>query len=354
MEMDISKIDKNFKVETTLKETDICFYSVREEPFRVYGLLDEGGKFRRIPADVAASVNVGVNDRHANAAGGRVRFVTDSPYIAIKVKLEHITRMSHFTLCGSAGFDLYSKDEGGYVYRETFIPPYAMQDGYESIKYPAGGGVERAYQINLPLYTDVVEMYVGIKEGSTLRAAEGYLNSLPVVFLGSSITQGGCASRPGNSYEEMLSRRLNMDYINLGFSGSCRAEDEMMDYIASLKMSAFVYDYDYNTKSPEHLAETHEHGFLKIRAAHPELPIILMSAPAYKPLGVMAKRREIVKMTYDNAIARGDKNVYYIDGDTLMALCKDGGTVDNVHPNDLGFTSMAAALYEVMKDIKLK
>ena len=349
--MDISRTDKNFKVETKLKEQDIDFRSAGEEPFAIYGVSYMGDRFRRMPKEVAERVNPGVLARHANTAGGRVRFVTDSPYIAIQAKLDNIARMSHFTLCGTGGFDLYAENDGEYQYRATFIPPYDSKDGYESISYT--DGKERAYQINMPLYADVKELYIGVKEGSTLRAAEGYSDALPIVFLGSSITQGGCASRPGMAYEEILSRKLGFDYINLGFSGSCRAEDSMMEYIAALPMSAFVYDYDYNTHSPKHLAETHERGFLKVREANPDLPIILMSAPTFKRNEVFEARYRVVRATYENAKARGDENVYFIGGDELMALAGGEGTVDNCHPTDLGFVSMAAALEPVLRALKI-
>ena len=350
--MDITQIDKNFKVQTSLSEKDIVFHSVLEEPFSVYGVFFEDGRFRRLPESVAKSVNPGVLGLHANTAGGRVRFVTDSPYIAVYVKLRNVARSDHFALTGTAGLDLYARDEDGYRYNGTFRFAFDMKDEYDAILYPKRG--ECSYQIHMPLYSDVEELYIGIKEGSSLKTAEGYPNERPVVFLGSSITQGGCASRPGTSYEAILSRKLNFDYINLGFSGSCFGEDAMMDYIASLPMSLFVYDYDHNAPTPEHLKATHEKGFLRIREKHPTLPILILTAPIWHPDPWWSGRREIVRATYENAKARGDENVYYIDGDELMALCKDEGTVDGCHPTDFGFSSMAEAIERVMKNIPIK
>ena len=125
----------------------------------------------------------------------------------------------------------------------------------------------------------------------------------------------------------------------------------MADYIKQLDMSVFVYDYDHNAPTLEHLEETHERFFGIIREANPDLPIVMMSAPTFIPEKGWQLRKEVIKKTYDNAIANGDKNVYYIDGKDLMALAENEGTVDDCHPNDLGFWFMAEALLPVIKDV---
>ena len=116
---DISTIDKNFKIETKIDKPDIKFYDADVEPFKVYGVFRENGMYRRIPEAVAKTVNEGVLRLHANTAGGRVRFKTDSAYIALKVVWGCITRMNHFAFSGSAGFDLYV----GNNHVKTFFPP---------------------------------------------------------------------------------------------------------------------------------------------------------------------------------------------------------------------------------------
>ena len=347
--MDIREIDQSFAVRTKLNETDMVFHHILEEPIALHGVWYEDAHFVRMPKAVAQMVNPGVASLRENSAGGRIRFVTDSPYIAIQVKYYSTQPMDHFTLCGVAGLDLYAKEEGGFSYAGTFRPPVELKDYYESILCPNRGLC--TYQINMPLYSTVEMVRIGIKDGCVLAPAEGYLHKKPIVFLGSSITQGGCASRPGMTYTEMLSRRLNFDYVNLGFSGSCRGEDAMMDYIASLDMSAFVYDYDHNTPSLEHLKQTHERGFLRVREKHPDLPIILLTAPTWQRNEYFAARRDVIYATYEKAKARGDNNVYFIDGETLFAICKKDGTVDGTHPNDLGFYSMAEAIAPVLEKI---
>ncbi|MBQ7343446.1 MAG: SGNH/GDSL hydrolase family protein [Clostridia bacterium] len=339
----IANIDKNFKIDTKIDKTDIKFYDVRNAPFGVHGVFYEEGKFRRMPMEVARAVSPGVYSLHANTAGGRVRFRTNSSYVAINVKMANVGKMSHFALCGSSGFDLYVDGE----YFRSFIPPFDITDGYEGV-HEIGTDTPkmREIMINMPLYSDVCEMYVGLEENAEILAETPYRVEKPVVFYGSSITQGGCASRPGTSYQGFLSRWLDFDFINLGFSGNARAEDEMADYIASLDMSVFVYDYDHNSPDAEHLKRTHERMFKKIRAAHPTLPVIFISMPKPYLAPFQLERLEIIKTTYENAVANGDKNVCFIDGRTLLTLAGAEGSVDFTHPTDLGFFSMAKRIAE--------
>ena len=194
-------------------------------------------------------------------------------------------------------------------------------------------------------------LYIGLRKDAYLGEPAPYLHKTPVVYYGSSITQGGCASRPGLSYQSILSRKLDTEYVNLGFSGSCKAEDAMIRYLCEQEMSVFVYDYDHNAPTPEYLAETHEKLYKALRFTKPDLPIVLMSRPKFTLNEDDRRRLRIIEKTYDNAKAAGDDNIYLLDGPTLMALAGDEGTVDGCHPNDLGFFSMAAALEPVLRKL---
>ena len=347
--LDISAIDPNFKVETKIQEENIRFYDVLQQPFSIHGVSYQAGKFRRIPEVVSEKVNAGVLNRHANTAGGRIRFQTDSPYVAIHANMDGITRMSHFAFTGSAGFDLYEKTQDGQRYRGTFVPPLDMTDGYESIiKFP--DAQMREITINMPLYSNVCKLYIGLQEGAALCSAEAYQHPGPIVYYGSSITQGGCASRPGNAYQNIIARRLGTDYVNLGFSGSAKGEPEITDYICKMDISVFVYDYDHNAPTVEHLEKTHEKLYLAVREAHPDIPIVMLSRPRAYLTEDEVKRREIIRTTYLNAKARGE-NVYFISGEDLMQYAGDSGLVDGVHPNDLGFASMARVLGDLLATI---
>ena len=126
----------------------------------------------------------------------------------------------------------------------------------------------------------------------------------------------------------------------------------MADYINTIDMGAFVYDYDHNAPTVEHLANTHKPFFDRIRGVHPNIPILMMTRPAEVYNNDMKARRDIVKATYNAAVAAGDKNVYFIDGETFYGetdrnLC----SVDNCHPNDLGFFRMANTIRPVLKEM---
>lgn len=347
MHKNISEIDSNFKISTTLGIDDICFYNVRQEPFKLYGLHDykNGPGFRRMPEDIAKAVNEGVGVLNRNTSGGRVRFKTDSPYVAIKAIMPSAKVMSHMTIAGSCGFDLYINQGGQSRYFKTFMPPANIKDGYESVVYFNDKGM-KDLTINFPLYNDVTELYIGVQQSAALLIGDEYKIKTPVVYYGSSITQGGCASRPGNSYPAIISRKLDCDYINLGFSGSARAEDIIAEYISGLKMSVFVYDYDHNAPDVNHLAETHERMFKKIRSKNPDLPVVMVSKPDFNCYFESdIKRRDIIYNTYINAVKSGDGNVYFIDGQSLFKDSdRDSCTVDGCHPNDLGFMRMAEVI----------
>lgn len=319
------------------------FYDTLQPPFEINGLFYEDGKFRRLPEEIAKTVSKGVHSLHAHTAGGRVRFKTDSPYIAINVEMGYVHKMSRFAMTGSVGFDMYVKQNDEERYCKTFIPPFDIVDGYTSI-IELGTKESREITINFPLYSEVRKLYIGVSESACVEAPHKYKIEKPIVFYGSSITQGCSASRPGCSYESIISRRCDCDYINLGFSGSAGAEQEIANYIKKLDMSIFVYDYDHNAPTVEYLANTHEKMFKIIREENHDLPIIMLSRPKIYLDKLEKERLSIIKETFENAVVSGDRNVYFIPGEKLMALTNNEGTVDNDHPNDLGFASIAKVL----------
>lgn len=348
--------DKNMVVKTTIEEPDLVWLDVREAPFSLHGVwFDEAqGTYVRMPQSIADATNEGVAHLNKNTAGGRVRFVTDSPVIALCAEMKNEPAHDHLTRCGQSGFDLYCKKDGADTYVRTFRPPAGMEEGYSSLLPSVGEGV---YTINFPLYDNVQAVYVGLKKDAMLAAAPAYAVEKPVVYYGSSITQGGCASRPGNSYQAILSRRLNAEYVNLGFSGSGRAEQVMCDYLAGLDMSVFVCDYDHNAPNFEHLEATHLNLLRTVRAAQPTLPILVLSAPDVL-LGDPAfwqPRRELIRKNVATLQAEGDTNIVFVDGASLFAgEGWDSCTVDGCHPNDLGFWRMAQTIEPVLAELLKK
>ncbi len=350
----IKDIDKNFEIKTSIDIKGIRFFDPKEAPFKIHGVSYVDGAYRRLPEEIAAATSDSVKWLSVNTAGGRVRFMTDSPYVAVQTKMASVAKMAGFAMTGSSAFDIYAENADGYVYANSLMPYFDFSDGYESVIFLPGNTAEnkmREITLNFPLYSSVEELYVGIDGDSRLEAAPDYKISCPVVFYGSSITQGGCASRPGNAYQCLLSRKFGFDFVNLGFAGSALAEDAIADYISTLETPLFVYDYDYNAPNVAHLEATHEKMFLKFRETHPETPVIFMSKPVHYLNADDAARLEVIRKTYNNALARGDRNVYLVSGPELMELAGCEGLVDACHPNDLGFGSMARALTPIFEKI---
>lgn len=342
--MDIKKLDKNLFVKGSIDGEKYDIYSPLDAPFEVYGVkkpVKDGEKYIRLPKDVASMVSENILLMHAHTSGGKIEFDTNSPEIAIFVKYGEVLEFSHFSIHGSRGFDLYA--DNNYV--GPYIPPFDNKSFY-SHALNTNSNKNKQIKIVMPTYAEVSSIMIGVTKGSKIYApTHKYINEKPVVFYGSSITHGACASKPSNAYGEIISRNYNINYINLGFSGSAKGEKEMADYIASLSMSAFIYDYDHNAPSVEHLNATHKPMFDIIRKAHKDIPIIMVSRPAYIMNEEVKQRIDVIYDTYKSAKANGDDNVYFINGYEMMKKCSSDGFID-CHPNDLGFKVMAEKIGE--------
>ena len=359
----IGKIDRNFAV-TTGNTDHLRFYNVKNPPFGLYGLLAEPGTepFCRIPVSLAQQVSEGVLGLCRNTAGGRVRFRTDSSSVAVKAVMPGKCLMPHMPFTGSSGFDLYVVDESGYHYKGTFIPPVDRRKIFISV-IDLDDDRMKEVVIHFPLYDDVQSLHIGLEPDARLEAGGSYKLTDPVIFYGSSITQGGCASRPGNAYPNLISQKWNLDHRNLGFSGSARGEQQMAQYISRQKMSLFFMDYDHNSPVEE-LKNRHEPFFLTIREQNPELPIIIASRTMIPRTKQMEKdrdeRRKVIQQTYENALKRADKQVLFVDGIPVygraqsLGVSADSCTVDGIHPTDLGFACMAEVFGEaIVKILKM-
>jgi len=263
--------------------------------------------------------------------------------------------MPHFAASGQSGLELFEETEAGTKQIKNLIP--AMDNGHgcranQASSFPLPGGL-RHYVLYLPLYNGLNELLLGFRPDAQLLPGRTPRREKPIVFYGSSITQGGCASKAGSCYTTILARRLDAAQVNLGFSGNGKGEANMAEYIASIPMTAFVLDYDHNAPTVEHLAATHEPFYRIVRETQPDLPIILVSMCDFdgKPL-TAPPRREVIRQTYANAVAAGDKHVYFVDGETLFGRTdRDMCTVDGTHPNDLGFLRMADALEPLLRSV---
>lgn len=360
-------------IKTTTDKEDLVFINVDEEPFRVYGVYRDGECYRRIPASVADRCNDFLKSYKLTTAGGRVRFVTNSEYITVRVVLTGAVRKDHMTDITVSGVDVYLGESYFSTVKNNAIFNAETGEKIPGIIESAGGGVAlpsegvdiafetavnlgdtkgQTVTLNMPIFNGVKAMYIGLKKDAEISHAPDYSLEKPIVFYGSSITHGACASRPGMIYENQLARELDFNYINLGFAGGAQAESAVSEYISGLDMSIFVYDYDHNAPSAEYLEETHERMFLEFRAKKPNIPVLMLSRPYGKLTNDVIRRQEIIKKTYDNARARGDENVYLILGSEFFPDGLGGDfSVDGCHPNDIGFMYMKEAIRPVLAEM---
>lgn len=353
MELSKSYYD-GLKPGTNLDNQDLIYLDIRKSPFDLYGFYDpiNQSSFKRMPDQVAMQCNEPVHELYLHTAGGRVRFCTDSPYLSLYVHVPQINMMSHMPLAGTSGFSVYEDFNGRSVFINRFMPDFntttqfEMRINFEVTKL-------RYFTIYFPLYNKVDSVYVGLSQTALLGPGKTYRHTRPVVYYGSSITQGGCASRPGNSYQGIISRMCDTNYLNLGFSGAAKGEQAIAEYISGIDMSVFVLDYDYNAPNFEYLANTHEKFFETVRKKNPKLPVVFVSKPDFSDYSIdKIRRRDIIYKTYMNALQKDDGHVYYIDGRSLFQDdYRDCCTVDGVHPNDIGFLRMAQSIGRMVKEL---
>ena len=351
------EVDKNMLAEASIGDAEVVWCDIKEKPFVIHGSYDEAGVdfYHRMPMDVAARTSDGVKTLARESSGIRVRFSTDSPYIALRVKYVTFARSSHISLVANAGFDMYVETEFGPRFVKEFRMAPDMTGGYEQL-VKLEGSYMRTYTINFPIHAVVSSVEIGLKPNARLGDPVPYRSYAPVVFYGSSIVHGTAASRPGNIYPAIISRMLNVDFLDLGFSGKALGEEAIAEWIRDLDMSVFVCDYDHNAPTVEHLSKTHYRFYEIIREKNPDLPYIMISTTDYWTRHTewenVLRRRDIIMESYLKARANGDKNVYFIDGMSFNAVPHQyERTVDGVHPNDAGFIRMAEGIGTFIRHI---
>jgi len=327
----------------------IC-YDATKPPFRVFGLphFEKDGRLVRLPEDVREAVpSLAELGRHA--VGARIGFRTNAETFTVRVTLEALTVDVGMSLyaCQSVAVTVGSHTDA------RFLGLVRAKD-YETLTVERTFTKEAAVEdvmLWLPRNEHVVGVWVELPEGASLTPPTPYTHG-KVLFYGSSITEGGCSSLPTNNYIALLSRHLDLDFYNMGFSGRARGEEALANYFKTLDMSIFVYDYDHNAPDVADLKATHERFFSIIRSAHPTMPVLMLTRPNFDETPDAAARRAVVRETFERALSRGDTNVYFIDGERLFGeadrtLC----TMDGTHPNDLGFWRMAAVIEPVLREL---
>lgn len=349
-----SVLSKLSELNAPKKESDgFRYLDIKNPPFVLGGLIhpdDNHGEYYRLDASKREDYSDANRALAECTPGGTVRFATDAEEISIRVKLRAAcVGMHHFADRGVYGLDVYvgtgtNRKYAGAPMQFFTGEPNAHQDVLKLDK-----GVKEV-QINLPLYGGIEKLEVGFPTKARVGAPTPRTNGA-IAFYGSSITQGGCVSRPANSYCNIICRALDADCVSYGFSGSAMGELSVAEHIASRDLACFVMDYDYNSPSVESLEETHEPFFKHIRSVQPDLPVVFVTHPYYgKPDENDLKRFAIVRKTYENAVAAGDDNVYFVDSSAFFSNeMRDLYAVDYLHPNDLGQFSMAKVIFPAVK-----
>lgn len=356
--MDISSLDKNF-IQYSAENVSFCLCDIPQWMLEGFPWQKENRQaFVRLPERIfpELSERKELIALSKQSGGGVLRFRTDSKALLLKGVYREVAVMPHMPLSGSAGFDIMLLENGKEHLLTNFKPDALCMLNQQnefaySCELPSG---MHEYKIYFPLYAGIEKLQLGFTQNAKIETPTAHKTALPILFYGSSITQGGCASRPSNCHCALTAKSIDAEQINLGFSGNAKGELCIAREIAKLSLSCFVMDYDHNAPTVEDLAQTHEPFFQTIREKQPDLPIVFVTRPYFEPgqnYAEVCERREIVLSTYTNALKQGDKRVYFADGMRFFDSIKsDCAFVDIFHPNDLGFYFMAEKIIPIVKE----
>jgi len=343
-------------------ERSLAWLSPKATPFRLAGFawFQRDCVYRRLPLKPAHPIPEAVDSLANCTAGGQIQFRTDSTRLSVSAILLGPASMDHMPATGQCGFDCYIGPPTRQRYCGTTRFGRDVK-AYEAKLFENFSRKMRNITIDFPLYQGVEELMIGLDADAQVLAPPAYAREGRCVVYGTSITQGGCASRPGMLPTNILSRRLNVEFINLGFSGSGRGEPEVAKLIASIeKMLCVVLDYEANAKGIDGLRGTLPEFLRILRDAHPSLPIVVMSstkgARGQFDLEVEAAAeecREFERQTVEALRAQGDGNVTFLDASRFFGEDFDECTVDGAHPTDLGFLRIADGMTPLMKRLLL-
>lgn len=317
------------------------------------GFTDTQKRYERLPAWMENITRKPVWDLSKNCSGLAVRFRTNSPAIGIKWEVIGDVFMNHFTMTGIKGLDLYCLVNGNWQFVNSARPVGKLSSIIIIQNMPEE---EKEYMLYLPLYDGISTLEIGIAPRAEIHAPEVNKpqTGKPVVFYGTSITQGGCATRPGMAYPNILSRMLNHEIVNLGFSGNGKLDLEVAEAMASIDASCFVIDCLPNV-SIELMNENYVRFLEIIRKNNPVTPIVLIENILYPHMYFdqyvyfsIQKKNETLKRIFLEQKKKGDRKIFYVEADKLIGKDQES-TVDGVHLTDLGFLRMATNLYPVLK-----
>jgi hypothetical protein len=339
----------------------IKWYSPTREPFRLYGLpfFEMDGIYRRLQLNPPEPIPEMVNTLANNTAGVQVHVRGKLQKLILKAKLYRLTTSDHMTAIGRSGFDCYLKETGGIPRYFSSTRFNCSSDNYEYVLIDIPEPREFNIMINFPLYSAVNEVLFGVNENAILSEPDIFVDNGRIVIYGTSVTQGACASRPGMAHTNILSRRLNREVVNLGFSGSGKCEAEMALAIREIeRTSLLIIETEANCPGATWIAEKYPKFIQLYREKWPTTPILVVSRPM-KPQAliideqfkVLRDKANIQKKVVEECRDKGDNNIYFCNGSDFLGSDFDECTVEGVHLSDLGFIRMADSLQPVIERI---
>jgi hypothetical protein len=353
----IAAIGNSVGQESAKEDKSVAWHDVRTLTVEGRGWPESELKapFDRLPVKAEGKVRSAVWGLSHDSAGICVRFSSDSPSIHCRwTVLKSNLALPHMPATGVSGVDLYVNTGRNWHWLATGRPTTPTNSAALVTNLPKQ---RREYLLYLPLYNGVSSVEIGITQQASISPLPREdKKAKPIVFWGTSITQGGCASRPGMVHTAILGRRLNVPVINLGFSGNGKMEPEVAKLMAELDASVYVMDCLPNCTAAE-VTERTAPLVAILRKARPMTPIVLVEDRTYADAFLVAARenrnssaRAALNAEYEKLIAAGDKNLHYLRGDTLLGA--DGeDTVDGSHPTDLGFVRQADAMEKILSPL---
>lgn len=310
--------------------------------------------YHRLPLYMKDSLRASHWSLATHSAGLAIRFCTSSKQISAKWVVTYDRSMDHQAAIGTKGIDLYTLNDKGcwqYVNAGRVKGKSSTATLVSNLK-----GEIREYMLYLPLYDGVDTLQIGVDTTAVISRPRLHTprSEKPVVMYGTSITQGGCASRPGMAYTNIISRMIGREVINMGYSGNGQLDPEMARYLATLDVSLFVLDFIPNCTLQQVTERTLQ--FIAIlREKHPQTPIILIENAIYPfslvdqyQSGYQPSKNAMLLRHYRELIGQGDKHLHYINSDNLIGSDQEG-TVDSIHFTDLGFMRFAQKVTPIIK-----
>ena len=305
---------------------------------------EEQPVLRRLPSSLKSTFPPKVWALAQNPSGGRLRFTTDSLHVTLVAESSGAAAPAHMTAIANAGVDLYVDG----VYFGSAAPDTRGQLRKEWVT--GREGKPRELTFYLPYGRPLTVKQVVLDAGAAVRPPRSFARNQPVVYYGSSITQGIAAANPGGTYQALLSRWLNVDFVNLGFSGNGFGEPVLAEAVASLEAACFVVDYWANPTTAVY-RETLPRFVAILRAKHPRTPIIV-TGPYYNPSEEIpgeAGQRQLEKRVVAREFvaaqrAAGDTRLIHVDGLEMLSKAESDGLVDGRHANSMGFYFCARGL----------